>query len=94
MAQSKSNIAARVLSQGLQSWDQTVDEQIKAWQDAYDFMGLSVKLGTDGRSFTFEGNDIVAAKMFMVAVREQFPLGKFEAEQAMIEEELEKYKKN
>jgi len=94
MAQNKSNIAARVLSQGLQSWGQTVDEQIKAWQDAYDFMGLSVKLGTDGCFFTLEGNDIVAAKMFMADVREQFPLGKFEAEQAMIKEAREKYKKN
>ena len=94
MAQSKSHVAEMVLLQGLQTWGQTVDEQIKAWQDAYDFMGLSVKLGTDGRSFTFEGDDVLAAKMFMADVREQFPLGKFELEQAMIEEILDKYKKN
>ena len=94
MAQSKSHVAEMVLLNGLQGWGQTVAERIKAWQDAYEFMGLSVKLGANDRVFTFEGADGLTAKTFMTDVIGQFPLGKFEAEVAMIEEMLDRYKKN
>lgn len=92
---SKSNVACEVLLRGLQSCGQSVDEQVQVWQDAYDFMGLSVTLGVgeeNGRgAFTFDGTDIEQAKAFMSEVRQQFPLGRFEEERAMIESCLDKY---
>jgi hypothetical protein len=97
MAQDKSEVAKLVLLRGLQGWGQTVDERIKAWQGAFDFMGLSAKLNVGEREgckvFTFEGTDAAAAEMFMNDVADKFPIGRFEAEQAMIEEALESHKK-
>ena len=93
----RENVANQVLSLGLQSWGQTIDQKIKAWQGAFDFMGLSVKFGVgeeNGRKrWTFEGADIESAKAFMQHVADKFPLGNFEKEVAMIEEALARYKK-
>ena len=84
------NVACAVLSQGLQGWGQSVDDQIRAWQGAFDFMKLSVTLsvGENGirKVFVYDGPDADKAKAFMDEVRGKFPLGQFEAEQAMIEE--------
>lgn len=93
----KSDVARRVLSSGLQSWGQSVDERIQAWQGAYDFMNLLVRLGVgekDGHKIsTFDGIDAEQAMAFTIEVMQRFPIGSFEEEQAMIEDCLEKYKK-
>ena len=89
------DIARTVLLRGLQSRGQIVDEQVQAWQRAFDFMNLSVTLSVgedNGRKvFVFEGADTEKAQGFMTEVKRQFPLGQFEAEQAMIEDSLKKY---
>ena len=94
----KEDVSRLVLLHGLQSWSQTVEQKTQAWQGAYDFMGLDVKLGIDesaGRKrWAFEGEDADTAKLFMDTVCEQFPIGSWEQEQAMIERYMDKYKKN
>ena len=89
------NVARKVLLQGLQGWGQSVDDQVRAWQDAFNFMNLSVTLsiGEDGgrKVFVYDGSDADKAKAFMNEVRGKFPLGQFEAEQAMIEDCLKRH---
>jgi len=62
-------IARRVLLQGLQSWGQSVDERVQAWQEAFTFMNLSVTMSVgedNGRKvFVFNGADAEKAKGFM-----------------------------
>ena len=91
------NVARTILLQGLQSWGQSVDDYVRAWQGAFNFMNLSVTLSVgedDGRKvFVFDGPDTDKAKSFMAEVRGKFPLGKFETELVMIEECLKRYTK-
>lgn len=81
MKRDKGDVSRIVLLHGLQSWNQTIEQKIQAWQNACDFMGL-------------DGEDADTAKLFMDEVCEHFPIGSWEEEQAMVERYLDKYKKN
>ena len=92
------NIARAVLLNGLQGWGQSVDDRVRAWQDAFNFMNLSVTLSVgkddDGHTaFLFDGPDTDKAKEFLLEVKRRFPLGNFEREMAMIEDCLKRYAK-
>jgi hypothetical protein len=95
------DVAMEVLLNGLQSWGQSEGEQIETWQLACDFMDLDVKVSIEEREggqrfFSINGpkaEDVEKAKMFMNEVTGRFPNGKVEAEKAMIEGCLEKYRK-
>ena len=91
-------VAQGVLLQGLQSWGQSMDERVRAWQNAFNFINLSAVLSVgkdrdDHTAFLFNGPDADKAKEFMLEVKRRFPLGNFEREQAMIEDCLKIYAK-
>ncbi len=97
----REDVAMEVILNGLQSWGQSEQEQIEAWQLACDFMCLdvivSIKEKEKGRRFfSLDGpkaEDIEKGKMFMNEVTKRFPNGKVEAEKEMVESCLEKYRK-
>lgn len=95
---SKSEIASDVVLMGLQSWNRPIRERIGAWQSACDFMRLSVKVGTlivkGELRYTFAGADADTAEQFVREVSDNFPIGKFEHEQEMVERCMDKYKKD
>lgn len=92
------DVALGVLLNGLQSWGQSLDDQIRAWQNAFNFMNLSatISVGKDDdghKAFIFAGTDADKAKEFFLEVKRRFPLGKFETELAMVENCLKRYTK-
>lgn len=95
------DVAMEVLLNGLQFWSQSEQEQIEAWQLACDFMDLDVIVSVEQkengqRFFSIDGpkaEDVEKGRMFMNEVVGRFPNGKVEAEKAMVEECLEKYRK-
>ena len=93
----KVQVAEKVILHGLQSWGQSLTDSLSAWQSAINFMNLDATIGvkiTPGKyQYTFTGQDAEAARSFVTEIVEKFPMGKFEREQKMIEDCLDKYKK-
>lgn len=97
MMENKVQVAGKVLLCGLQNWGQLLTDRLSAWQEAINFMSLDATIGAkyiQGKwHYVFTGQDAEVANNFMTEITGQFPMGKFEREQKMIEECLDKYKK-
>lgn len=82
------NAARRLLSLGLQSWGQSDDERIKAWQQAIEAAGRKSRIGITSGRIVAVGPDSDRVQGFINEVSRNWFKGRFEDEMAYIAERL------
>ena len=91
----KREVAKELVNSALQNWGQSLQERVDAWQAAFNFMGLNVKLFVEEGEYRGIGEDADcdAAMNFYREVTQSFPMGKVDVEEAMVRQCLDKYSK-
>lgn len=85
------DVSRRAVLHGLQHWGQSEADRVKAWQGVVDAAGICstvTKAGMWGRGIEALGDDGPRAVALIAKIQSQFPLGRFEDEQEMVEREI------